>query len=141
MISTIKNQTTQLNCTSIKEFTIEELLGVIKYSLKNNEKLDRCNLNIEININVKTRISGDIRSLAKIIDNLLINGIQAYDENNEKQFRIDLSIYLDKNQLYLKSGIMEEDYQKMLKIKYLNTWLQQGIKMEQGQVYFCLIQQ
>ena len=91
MISTIKNQTTQLNCTSIKEFTIEELLGVIKYSLKNNEKLDRCNLNIEININVKTRISGDIRSLAKIIDNLLINGIQAYDENNEKQFRIDLT--------------------------------------------------
>ena len=120
MISTIKNQTTQLNCTSIKEFTIEELLGVIKYSLKNNEKLDRCNLNIEININVKTRISGDIRSLAKIIDNLLINGIQAYDENNEKQFRIDLSIYLDKKSIIFKvrdygRGLSEDVKDKIFK--------------------------
>lgn len=123
MISTIKNQTTQLNYTSIKEFTIEELLGIIGYSLKNNKKLNKCNLNIKANINVKIRISGDIRSLAKIIDNLLINGIESYDENKkneEKQFRIDLNIYLDKKSLIFKirdygRGISEDVKDKIFK--------------------------
>lgn len=120
MISTIKNQTTQLNYTSIKEFTIEELLGMIKYGLENNKKLAKCNLNIKVNINVKTRISGDIRSLAKIIDNLLINGIESYDENDENQFRIDLSIYLDKKSFIFEvrdygRGISENVKEKIFK--------------------------
>ncbi|TYQ16901.1 UNVERIFIED_CONTAM: DNA-binding LacI/PurR family transcriptional regulator [Acetivibrio alkalicellulosi] len=102
VISTIKSQTTQLNCNITKEFTIEELLDRVNFIKKNNIKLDNCILNIETNINTKTKIEGDITSLVKIIDNLLVNGIESYHKKDDTEHFVDLNIYLEGNSVKIK---------------------------------------
>ncbi|TYQ16902.1 UNVERIFIED_CONTAM: DNA-binding LacI/PurR family transcriptional regulator [Acetivibrio alkalicellulosi] len=120
VIGTIKSQAVELNSDITNEFTIEELLDRIKFILSNNTRLDKCILNIEIDISIKTKISGDITSLIKIIDNLLVNGVESYKEKDENAYRIDMKIYSDGNSVIFKlrdygSGISDDIKDKIFK--------------------------
>ncbi|MDQ2086582.1 substrate-binding domain-containing protein [Herbivorax sp. ANBcel31] len=118
VISKVKSQTVLLNSNITSEFTIEEVLDRIKIIKNNNTTIKNCNLNIETDINIKTKISGDISNLMQIVENLILNAIDAYDEKEDAP--IDINIYSDGNSVIFKirdygEGISEGYKDKIFK--------------------------
>ena len=92
VIATVKSQAVQLNSDSINEFTIEELINRIMFIKNNNPIIRKATLNYKIEIDCKTAIAGDISNLIQIIENLLINAVQSYGEEDNGKVVIDFHI-------------------------------------------------
>lgn len=102
VISSINVQTNELNSNTKNEFTVSELVEKIKFNSSNNMKLLKCELNIKTSIDDKTKVSGDIISLIKVIDNILINAVESYKEDDEKAYVVDLCIYHKNDSIIIK---------------------------------------
>ena len=50
----------------------------VKINSNNNKKLSKLKLSINTEVDDKTKVSGDIISLVKVIDNILINAVESY---------------------------------------------------------------
>ncbi|MDQ2087879.1 substrate-binding domain-containing protein [Herbivorax sp. ANBcel31] len=120
VISTVKRQAVQLNSDTTNEFSVSELIDKVEFLVQNSIKLKKCNLNIETNINTKILIEGALANLVQIIDNLIINAVESYDEKDENAYRVNMFVYLDGNMVVFKirdygRGIFSEYKDKIFK--------------------------
>ena len=89
VISAVKGQARHFNQTIMLTFTVEELVRRIELLMKYELIRYNCALKTFIKVNRNTEIYGDINSLVQILDNIIINAIQAYES---KRGTIELTI-------------------------------------------------
>lgn len=89
VISAVKGQARHFNQTIMLTFTVEELVKRIELLMKYELIRYNCALETFIKVNRNTEIYGDINSLVQILDNIIINAIQAYEG---KRGTIELTI-------------------------------------------------
>lgn len=82
IISAVKGQAVQMNYSSGDKFILRELVKRIDI-LMNHELIKyHCTLNTQINIDLETEIKGEVTNLVQVIDNIIVNAIQAYEGRN-----------------------------------------------------------
>ncbi len=79
IVSAVKDQTTSMNSTENNGFTVEKLLNQVTILMEFELKKAKCVLNKEIKINPNTIINGNITALTQILNNIVINSVQSYD--------------------------------------------------------------
>lgn len=84
IISTVKDQASKFNTRATSWFTLDEMLKRVKILMQHELVRSNCTLVREILVSPATRIGGDINSLVQILDNIIVNSIQAYDGKSGK---------------------------------------------------------
>lgn len=121
IISAVKGQAVNLNDTSVNEFAIDELLKRVNILMKHELKNSLTVLNVNCTIPETTTLKGNVNSLVQIVNNLISNAIQAYNNtNNETNKIINLTISEKDNNIVISvedfgCGIPEEVQQKLFK--------------------------
>lgn len=78
IISTVKEQATQINPLDASWFTLEEMLKRVKILMQHELIKNNCSCTQDIRVTEKLRIDGDINRLVQILDNIIVNAIHAY---------------------------------------------------------------
>jgi signal transduction histidine kinase len=78
IISTVKDQAVQFSAQSGMSFTLDELLKRVNILMKHELIKYNCTLKTDIQLPLNTIVQGDVNSLVQILDNIIINAIQAY---------------------------------------------------------------
>lgn len=81
IIGAVKGQAVQMNDSRSEKFTVQELVKRIDLLMKHELKRYHCTLKTNIEIDLNTEIKGEINNLVQVIDNVIMNGIQAYEGN------------------------------------------------------------
>lgn len=79
IISTVKDQATTFANTDQTWFTVDELLKRVKILMQHEIIKNKCQYKQDIQVNTGQRIGGDVNSMVQILDNIIVNAIQAYD--------------------------------------------------------------
>ncbi len=89
IISTVKGQAVQLTSSTTDKFILSELLKRIDILMNHELKRYSCHLHVQSDIDEGTEIKGEVNSLVQVINNLILNAIEAYEG---KEGHIDLAI-------------------------------------------------
>lgn len=90
IISTVKDQATKFNNPGQAWFTLDELLKRVKILMHHELVKNNCKYTQDIEVDTNIKIDGDINSMVQILDNIIVNAIQAYDGNGgEIIFKVD----------------------------------------------------
>lgn len=116
IIITVKNYSSDLERANEDKFSLKDLIASIKILMSNELKKNSCKLNIHTDIPEESVMSGDMKVLIQVINVLLSNAIQAYQQGNGV---IDLSIMQSGNDIEVVvqdygTGISKEIQQKIL---------------------------
>ncbi|MFZ5989509.1 MAG: ATP-binding protein [Bacillota bacterium] len=111
IITTFKTQAVKLNSHTTSEFTIEEFVKQIRFLMTYNVQIKRSDLNFDIDIEQETTISGDASSLIQVINNIIINAIQSYEDTGSTKPRVDFHIHKEGS----KVKFIIRDYGKGIK--------------------------
>ena len=95
VITAVKGQAVTLSDDDVFDFTIDELFKQIHILMKHELQNALITLNINNTVENTHYLKGNINSLVQVINNILSNAIEAYD--NEPNQTIDLSAKLEKN--------------------------------------------
>ena len=79
VISAVKGQAVQMTASGTVRFTVDEAVKRVELLLKHELKRHHCVLNIMRNIDMRTEIRGEVSNLVQVLDNIIINAMQAYD--------------------------------------------------------------
>jgi len=79
VISAVKGQAVQMTASGTVRFTVDEAVKRVELLLKHELKRYHCVLNIQRNIDMRTEIKGEVSNLVQVLDNIIINAMQAYD--------------------------------------------------------------
>lgn len=90
VITAVKGQAVNMSDDQNYSFTIDELVKRIDILMKHELKSALVNLNLSINVDPLTVLSGNINSLVQVINNMISNSIQAY--HGEPNKSIDLIV-------------------------------------------------
>lgn len=82
VISTVKDQAVHLSAVTSYSFTLNELIKRIEILVKNKLKIHHCKLNLDVKMDDTVEIYGDISSLVQVLDNMIINAIEAYNDSS-----------------------------------------------------------
>ena len=128
VITAVKGQAVNMNKNSNEKFTIEELLSRVDILMKHELKSALVKLNLDIKIDKKEIIKGNINSLVQVVNNLISNSIYAYGpadsiSNNIELVEsriIDLIIYRNDDNIIIivkdyGCGMSEEVKNKLFK--------------------------
>ena len=115
IIDAVKGQAVSMNAVSDGDFLAKEFILRTQILMKDELKRRKCNLNVEANISDNTKIKGELNALVQILDNLIMNAMDAYKENGGD---IKLSISEDDNKVYISvcdfaGGIPEHIREKL----------------------------
>ena len=117
IINAAKGQAVSMNASMVTEFTLEELVARVQILMKEQLMHRGCNLNLETNVNKKTCINGEISAIVQVLNNLIMNAIDAY---KKKPGEINLKLSEDEEKIYIvvedfAGGIPEVVQQKLFK--------------------------
>lgn len=112
----LKDQTVSRSISQYNSFTIGNLINRLNIILKDQLKIYRCTLNTQCNIDNNTIIKGKLISLIQVINNLIVNSAEAYENGGT----INLSIYEQNDKILFviedfAGGIPEEIKEKLFK--------------------------
>ena len=79
VISAVKGQAVQMTAYGMVMFTVDEAVKRVELLLKHELKRYHCVLNIKPSIDMRTEIKGEVSNLIQVLDNIIINAMQAYD--------------------------------------------------------------
>ena len=79
VISAVKGQAVQMTASGTVKFTVDEAVRRVELLLKHELKRHHCVLNIMRNIDMRTEIKGEVSNLVQVLDNIIINAMQAYE--------------------------------------------------------------
>ncbi len=79
IISTVKDQATTFTNTDQTWFTLDELIKRVKILMQHEIVKNKCHYKQDIQVDTELRIGGDVNSMVQILDNIIVNAIQAYD--------------------------------------------------------------
>lgn len=117
VIDAVKGQAVTMNASDVTEFTIGELVARVKILMKEQLVHRNCTLNTNIALDKNATIYGEISALVQVINNLVINAIDAYEGRTGK---INLDVSCDKDKYYITvedyaGGIPESVQEKLFK--------------------------
>jgi two-component system, NtrC family, sensor histidine kinase HupT/HoxJ len=117
IISTVKDQAVQMNASSEREFSVNELVKRVQLLMNNELKRFHCTLDIENRLKKLVLLRGDINNLVQVLDNLILNAKDSYEGNPGK---IILGIDQQQMQLLIRvcdfgSGIAPEIQPRLFK--------------------------
>lgn len=118
VITAVKGQAVNFSSTNNVHFYMEELLKNINILMKHELKNALVTLNVINNVPSSIYINGDINCLVQVINNMISNSIQSY--NNEPNKNIDLILNVKDNNLIIQikdygPGIPKEVQEKLFK--------------------------
>ncbi len=99
VIDAVKGQAVSMNTAEAGEFSAKELILRTQLLMKDELKRRHCNLNSEVNIKEETQVKGQLNALVQVLDNLIMNAMDAYGENGGD---IDLKISEDNEKVYIE---------------------------------------
>ncbi|KNY25779.1 histidine kinase N-terminal 7TM domain-containing protein [Pseudobacteroides cellulosolvens] len=114
VITAVKDQSVSLNSSKTNKFTIAEVVEKINLLMSYEFKRKNCKFNVYFSIDPQTQIIGDIVVLTQILNNVIMNSIQAYEDGGE----IQLTVCKDKNDIVFVvrdygKGISDDVKQKL----------------------------
>ncbi len=117
IINAAKGQAVSMNASTVKEFTLEELVARVQILMKEQLMHRACNLNLQTNVDKRTCVGGEISAIVQVLNNLIINAIDAY---KNKPGEINLKLSEDEEKVYIvvqdfAGGIPENVQQKLFK--------------------------
>jgi len=117
VISAVKGQAILMNESTTISFTLDELMKRVYVLMKHELKRYHCKLNTEFLVDMNTEIKGEVNNLVQVFDNIIVNAIQAYEE---EYGQIDLKIYRKGNNLEIcfrdyGKGISSEIKERLFK--------------------------
>ena len=117
VIDAVKGQAVSMNASTIGKFSAKELIARTQILMKNELKRRHCNLNLDLNISEETEIKGEISAIVQVMDNLIINAMDAYGENGGD---IDIKVNEDVDKVYIEvkdlaGGIADSVKDKLFK--------------------------
>ena len=98
IISTVKDQATKFNNPGQAWFTLDEMLKRVKILMNHELIKNKCKFRQDIQVDKDLRIDGDINSMVQILDNVIVNAIQAYEGGGGE---IVLKVTPDENKLLI----------------------------------------
>lgn len=98
IIDAVKGQAVSMNASTMKYFTAKELVLRIQLLMKNELKRRHCTLNLDNIVDESTSISGEISAIIQVIDNMIINSMDAY---KDAPGSIDVTIKEDEVKVYI----------------------------------------
>ena len=118
VITAVKGQAVNFSSTNNVHFYMDELLKNINILMKHELKKALVTLNVINNVPSSIYINGDINCLVQVINNMISNSIQSY--NNEPNKNIDLILNVKDNNLIIQikdygHGIPKEVQEKLFK--------------------------
>lgn len=98
IISTVKDQASKFNNPGKTWFTVDEMLKRVKILMQHELVKNKCIFKQNVLVGLNVRIDGDINSMVQILDNIIVNAIQAY---GNKGGEIILKITMEDNKLVM----------------------------------------
>ena len=89
IISAVKDQAVRLNESSMSKFMVTELLKRVELLMRHELKKSHCLLYIHNHMLPETEIPGTMNNMIQILGNIIVNAIEAYEEQEGK---IDLTV-------------------------------------------------
>ena len=120
IITAIKGQAVAFSEQTSNGFTVKELINYVDILMKHELKNALINLNAQANIDVNTSVKGNINSLVQVINNIISNGIQAYQSQGKSNENINFTIYKENSNIIFKiedfaGGLPETVQEKLFK--------------------------
>lgn len=117
IIDAAKGQAVTMNASTVTEFTIYELVTRVKILMKEQLMHRNCKLNLNMELDKNTYITGEISALVQVLNNLIINAIDAYQNNSGE---INLNLYEKEEKIHIivedfAGGISESVQNKLFK--------------------------
>lgn len=82
IISAVKGQAVQMTYSSSDKFLLGDLCKRIDILMNHELQKYHCLLNTQIHCDLNTEIRGEVTNLVQVIDNIIMNAIQAYEGRN-----------------------------------------------------------
>ena len=120
VINTAKGQAVYLNASEVVNFTIKEMIMRINVLMKDQLLYRGCELKLELLASEDTTIDGEISSMVQIIDNLIINAMDAY---GAKGGQIILRIHESDKQIFIEVEDMAGGIPEKIKDKLFNQMI------------------
>ena len=117
IISTVKDQTVKFSAEQKGFFTTGEMLKRVEILMQHELLSKKCELKIENSLDGDLSVTGDIISLIQVLDNIIINSIQAYGDTGGV---IKLCLWHTQNELFISvsdraGGIKKEIRDKLFR--------------------------
>jgi signal transduction histidine kinase len=117
VIDAVKGQAVSMNASTMTNFTIKEFITRAQLLMRNELKRRHCNLNLDITANEDSEISGEISALIQVIDNMIINAMDAY---GDVPGNVDIKVREDDTKVYIDvtdyaGGIPQKVQDKLFK--------------------------
>ena len=87
LISAVKDQTATFSTAKEMDFALNDVFLRVQILLRHELVQGKCTLEVENNTDEKVRIRGDMNALIQILDNLIVNAIQAYENGGVIQLQ------------------------------------------------------
>ena len=118
IITVVKGQAVNLSSDNNMYFKIDELLKDINILMKHELKSALVTLDIHNYVGSDVQINGDVNALVQVVNNMITNAIQAY--NDEPNKTINLTLKTDDSKLFIEvqdfgSGMPNEVKDKLFK--------------------------
>jgi signal transduction histidine kinase len=81
VITAVKGQAVQMTESGTEMFTVDEAVKRVDLLLKHELKRYHCIMNVDSRIDMRTVIKGEVNNLVQVLDNIIINAVQAYEGN------------------------------------------------------------
>jgi len=117
IISTVKDQAAKFTNTQQEWFTLDEVFKRVNILMQHEITASKCRYTEDIQVDRNLRIQGDINSMVQIMDNIIVNAIQAY---SKKGGEIALRVTREQDHLQIiisdfGKGIKEEVKERLFK--------------------------
>jgi PAS domain S-box-containing protein len=80
VITAVKEQAVSLNSNESQAFILKEVLDRVELLMEFELKKSGCKLTYNLNIDIDTKLEGDKTALTQILNNIILNAIQAYTD-------------------------------------------------------------
>lgn len=101
VISTVKLQAVQLNSHTNNDFTIDELVNRLNFLKSSDISIRKSKLELFIDADPGIVINGDISNMIQILDNLIKNAIQSYQDKDLNECVVELHIRKNENMIVI----------------------------------------
>ena len=117
VINAAKGQAVSMNANTVGSFTMKELVARTQILMREELMKYNCELDVKLNISEETKIQGELSAIVQVLDNLISNAMQAYEN---KEGKINLTVNEDENKVHIEiqdfaGGIPEHIKDKLFK--------------------------
>jgi signal transduction histidine kinase len=118
VISTLKGQVSLMSDSSLNSFTVGEVFKGIDILMKHEFKKASVGIKYNIRVDENVKIPGNINFLLQVLDNIIVNAIDSYEDKKGAVVEIGIGCKDDKIEIAVRDygkGIPREIHGKLFK--------------------------